>query len=162
MRPLTAVALLALFLASLAGCGGGDGDGIPATVWLEEADAVCRANEVAAAPDRARIEGLVRTGIRTPEERAAAVSVLHRSLSRLELEIAKLRELEPPAGEEAATAAAIVGGLAEKRIIGEELIQALESGSDPDEERVVRKLFANEVDTERLSRRIGLRVCGHI
>ena len=98
MRPLTAVALLALFLASLAGCGGGDGDGIPATVWLEEA----------------------------------------------------------------ATAAAIVGGLAEKRIIGEELIQALESGSDPDEERVVRKLFANEVDTERLSRRIGLRVCGHI
>lgn len=157
MRSLTVLASLALLLALLVGCGGG-GTATGAG-WIDEADAICRANEVATASLTRRLESLVRTGIRTPRERAAAVALLHRGLPHLAREIAALRRLRP-ALEDDPSLTALIDGLDGKHAIGERLARAFATGGGPEVERIVRTLAANERRTKRIARGAGLGVCG--
>jgi hypothetical protein len=123
---------------------------------VEEADAICCANERATASLSARLEALARTGFSTPSERAVAAMILRRGLPHLAREIAALRRLPVPA-DDARIAATMIGSLGEKRLIGEGLARAFERGSGPETRRLVRTLVSNEERTARLSRRLGLR-----
>lgn len=158
MRPLRPILLIALCLAPLTGCGGGS----PAASWRDEADAICRADRVATAGMREKLEGLERTGIRTPRERAAVVALLRRGLPHLQREIAELRELDRSAEEDPSTAVELLGLMEIKHLIGERLIEGFESGDAAHTNAALEDLVANERLAERLARRIGLRVCAHL
>ena len=157
MRPITVVALLALFIASPAGCGGGVG-GTDAG-WIEEADAICRANESATASLSRRLESVVRTGLRTPNQRAAAAAIMQRGLPHLASEIAALRRLRPPS-ENGPSLFPLINRLMQKHAVGERLSHAFATGAGPEIVALVRILEGNEKLTRRIARAAGLRVCG--
>ena len=174
MNPrLLGISVLLIALVSVAGCGGGSstspgstaetsaGGGEPTKAeFIEQADAICTSNHGdtdSLEKEAAEIEKSANP--ESPKNLLRLADILREASESAESEYQELRELEPPAADEA-TVDAMFSKAEEGKTFALEAAEALEEGETSKFSELLKKAEPVDTSAKGMAEGYGFKVCG--